>query len=74
LILVSQADEEETSVSKSFVDFQKAIDAVEPSYKSGMLHNAVTKAATILDQSKNLIKKFIFCLIFNRADWQPKKT
>jgi hypothetical protein len=57
LILVSQADEEEPAVSKSIFDFQKAIDAVEPSYKSGMLHNAVTKAASIIDQSKNFNKE-----------------
>ena len=57
LVLLSQTDKEEITVSKSIVDFTKAIDAVESSYQSGLLHNAVTRAASILEQSKNFNKE-----------------
>ncbi|OGU79314.1 MAG: hypothetical protein A2W11_03050, partial [Ignavibacteria bacterium RBG_16_35_7] len=33
------------------------IDAIEPSYQSGMLHNSMTKAVQILSQSKNFNKE-----------------
>ena len=74
LILVSQADEEETSVSKSIVDFQKAIDAIEPAYLSGMLHNAITKAATILDQSKNFNKEIYILSDFQSGRLTSEKN
>ena len=74
LILVSQADEEETSVSKSIVDFQKAIDAIEPAYQSGMLHNAITKAVTILDQSKNFNKEIYILSDFQSGRLTRGKT
>ena len=58
LILVSQSNESEVGLSKSKVDIQKSIDAIEPSYQSGILHNSITKAVQILSQSKNLNKEF----------------
>ena len=58
LILVSQSNESEVGLSKSKVDIQKSIDAIEPSYQSGILHNSITKAVQILSQSKNFNKEF----------------
>ncbi len=57
LILVSQSNESEVGLSKSKVDIQKSIDAIEPSYQSGILHNSMTKAVQILSQSKNFNKE-----------------
>jgi len=57
LILVSQSDKNDVSVSKSIVDIQKSIDAIEPSFQSGILHNAMTKAVQLLSQSKNFNKE-----------------
>lgn len=74
LIPVSQSDEEEIAVSKNIVDFQKAIDAVEPSYKSGMLHNAVTKAVSILDQSKNFNKEIYILSDFQSGRLTAEKS
>ena len=37
LILVSQSDNSEVNVSKSIIDFQKSIDAIEPAFQSGIL-------------------------------------
>lgn len=68
LILVSQSDKSEVKISKSMVEFQKLIDVIEPSYKSGMLHNALTKAAQVLSESKNFNKE-----IYILSDFQDDK-
>ncbi len=61
LILVSQSDKSDVNVSKSIVELQKSIDAIEPSYQSGILHAALVKAVQILSQSKNFNKEiYIF--------------
>lgn len=57
IILVSQSDKNDVIVSKSIVDLQKSIDAIEPSYQSDMIHSALTKAVKILSQSKNFNKE-----------------
>jgi uncharacterized membrane protein len=61
LVLVSQSDKGDVNVSKSILDLQKSIDAIEPSYKSGMLHAALVKAVKVFSQSKNFNKEiYIF--------------
>lgn len=61
LILVSQSAKDETKVSKSLNDFQKAIDEIEPAYQTGLLHHALTKAAKVLSESQNFNKEvYIF--------------
>lgn len=57
VILVSQSNRNEIQVSKSSTDIQKSIDAIEPSYQSGMIHSALTKAIQVLSKSKNFNKE-----------------
>ena len=61
LVLVSQSDKGDVKVVKSLPDLQKSIDEIEPSYQTGLLHNAVAKAVQVLAQSKNFNKEiYIF--------------
>ena len=74
LILVSQSDKSEVKISKSMVEFQKLIDGIEPSYKSGMLHNALTKAAQVLSESKNFNKEIYILSDFQDGRLADEKS
>lgn len=74
LILVSQAEKIEPVVSKSVVDVQKSIDAIEPSYESGMLHNALTKAVQVLSNSKNFNKEIYILSDFQEGRLADEKA
>ena len=74
LILVSQGGKNDVDVSKNIIDFQKSVDAIEPAFQSGMLHNAVTKAATILDQSKNFNKEIYILSDFQSGRLASEKN
>lgn len=74
LILVSQADKKDVRVSKSIFDIQKAIDLIEPSFASGLLHNAMAKTAQILSQSKNFNKEIYVLSDFQSGRLADDKT
>jgi hypothetical protein len=74
LILVSQADKKDVTVSKSIIDIQKSIDLIEPSFASGLLHNAIAKAAQILSQSKNFNKEIYVLSDFQSGRLADDKT
>ena len=74
LILVSQSDNSEVNVSKSIIDFQKSIDAIEPAFQSGMLHTALTKAVQILSQSKNFNKEIYILSDFQSGRLADEKS
>ncbi len=74
LILVSQSDKGEVKVSKSMVEFQKLIEAIEFSYQSGILHNALTKAAKILSESKNFNKEIYILSDFQTGRLADEKS
>ena len=74
LILVSQSDNSEVNVSKSIVDIQKSIDAIEPAFQSGMLHTALTKAVQILSQSKNFNKEIYILSDFQSGRLADEKS
>lgn len=74
LILVSQSDRSEVKISKSMIEFQKLIDEIEPSYKSGMLHNAITKAAQVLSESENFNKEIYILSDFQEGRLANEKS
>ena len=74
LILVSQSDKSEVKISKSMVEFKKLIDGIEPSYKSGMLHNALTKAAQVITESKNFNKEIYIFSDFQEGRLADEKS
>ncbi|OGU58555.1 MAG: hypothetical protein A2315_16765 [Ignavibacteria bacterium RIFOXYB2_FULL_35_12] len=74
LILVSQSESSEINISKSVVDIQKSIDAIEPSYQSVIIHNAMTKAVQILSQSKNFNKEIYILSDFQFGRLADEKT
>lgn len=74
LILVSQLSNSEVNVSKNFVDIQKSIDAIELSFQSGILHNALTKAVQVLSQSKNFNKEIYILSDFQTGRLADEKS
>ena len=74
LILVSQAGKSDINLSKSIIDFQKSIDAIEPAYQSGILHSALTKAVQVLSQSKNFNKEIYVLSDFQAGRLADEKS
>lgn len=74
LILVSQSEGSEVYVSKSVIDLQKYIDAIEPAYKTGMIHSALIQAVQILSQSKNFNKEIYILSDFQSGRLADEKT
>lgn len=74
LILVSQSDKSDVNVFKSIIELQKSIDAAEPSYQSGLLHNSITKAVQVLSQSKNFNKEIYMLSDFQSGRLADEKT
>lgn len=74
VIQVSQADKKDVSISKSIVDIQKTIDAIEPAYQSGQLHSSITKAVQVLSQSKNFNKEIYILSDFQAGRLADEKT
>ena len=74
LILVSQSEGSEVYVSKSVIDLQKYIDAIEPAYKTRMIHSALIQAVQILSQSKNFNKEIYILSDFQSGRLADEKT
>lgn len=74
LILVSQGEKSDVNLSKSIIELQKSIDVIEPSYQSGLLHSALTKAAQILVQSKNYNKEIYILSDFQAGRLAEEKS
>ncbi|NWF90145.1 MAG: BatA domain-containing protein [Ignavibacteriaceae bacterium] len=74
VIQVSQSDKKNVNLSKSIVDIQKSIDAIEPSYQSSLLHNSITKAVQVLSQSKNFNKEIYILSDFQSGRLADEKT
>ena len=68
LILVSGENKEDTKPSTNLTDFIKRVDAAEPSYSSGYLHDAIVRASEILTESNNFNKE-----IYIFSDFQKSK-
>lgn len=61
LILVSEKKNTELKPTQNLSELSARVDEVEANYSSGFLHNAITKAAQILSESKNFNKEiYIF--------------
>jgi len=74
LILVSQSGNSEINISKNIIDIQKSIEAIEPAYQSGMLHNAVVKASQVLAQSENFNKEIYILSDFQSGRLADEKS
>jgi hypothetical protein len=74
VILLSQSEKSEVTISKNIGDIQKSIDAVELSYQSGMLHSALTKAVQVLAQSKNFNKEIYILSDFQSGRLSAEKS
>ena len=57
LVLVSDNSKKEIKTTGNLSDFEKRVEDVTISSSSGMIHNAIVKAAKILDESKNFNKE-----------------
>ncbi|MGA7836530.1 MAG: BatA domain-containing protein [Ignavibacteriaceae bacterium] len=57
LVLVSDNSKKEIKTTGNLSDFEKRVGDVTVSSSSGMIHNAIVKAAKILDESKNFNKE-----------------
>jgi hypothetical protein len=57
LVLVSDNSNKEIKTTGNLSDFEKQVGGVNVSYSSGTVHNALVKAANILDDSKNFNKE-----------------
>jgi len=57
LVLVSDNSKKENKTTGNLSDFEKRVEDVTISSSSGMIHNAIVKAAKILDESKNFNKE-----------------
>ncbi len=68
LILVSGKNKENVKPTTNLTDFIKNVDATEPSYSSGYLHDAIVKASEILAESNNFNKE-----IYIFSDFQKSK-
>ena len=68
LILVSGKNKENVKPTTNLTDFIKNVDAIEPSYSSGYLHDAIVKASEILAESNNFNKE-----IYVFSDFQKSK-
>lgn len=74
LILVSQSDNRDITISKNIADFQKSLDAIQPSFASGILHPALAKAVKVLSQSKNFNKEIYILSDFQDGRLFDEKT
>ena len=68
LIIVSGRNKENVKPTTNLTDFIKNVDAVEPAYSSGYLHDAIVKASEILAESNNFNKE-----IYIFSDFQKSK-
>ena len=57
LVLVSDKSNREIKTTGNLAAFEKEVNSVQISYASGLLHNAIVKAAKILGESKNFNKE-----------------
>jgi hypothetical protein len=57
LVLVSDKNNREIKTTGNLAEFEKEVNSVQISYASGLLHNAIVKAAKILGESKNFNKE-----------------
>jgi Aerotolerance regulator N-terminal/von Willebrand factor type A domain/CARDB len=57
LVLVSDKSNREIKTTGNLSAFEKEVNSVQMSYASGLLHNAIVKAAKILGESKNFNKE-----------------
>jgi Aerotolerance regulator N-terminal/von Willebrand factor type A domain len=57
LVLVSDKSNREIKSTGNLAAFENAVNSVQISYASGLLHNAIVKAAKILGESKNFNKE-----------------
>jgi hypothetical protein len=57
LVLVSDKSNKEIKTTGNLAEFEKEVNSVQLSYSSGLLHNAIVKAAKILGESKNFNKE-----------------
>ncbi len=57
LVLVSDRSNKEIRTTGNLAEFEKEVNSVEISYSTGLLHNAIVKAAKILGESKNFNKE-----------------
>lgn len=57
LVLVSDRNNNEIKTTGNLAAFEKEVNSVEISYSTGLLNNAIVKAAKILGESKNFNKE-----------------
>ena len=57
LVLVSDKSNREIKTTGNLAAFENEVNSVQISYASGLLHNAIVKAAKILSESKNFNKE-----------------
>jgi hypothetical protein len=57
LVLVSDKNNREIKTTGNLAEFENQVNSVHISYASGLLHNAIVKAAKILGESKNFNKE-----------------
>ena len=57
LVLVSDKSNRGIKTTGNLAEFEKEVNSVQISYSSGLLHNAIVKAAKILGESKNFNKE-----------------
>jgi hypothetical protein len=67
LILVSEKMGTEIKPTQNISELSAKVDDVEASYSSGILHNAVTRAAQILSESKNFNKEIYLFSDFQKG-------
>ena len=57
LVLVSDRSNKEIKTTGNLAEFEKEVNSVDISYSTGLLNNAIVKAAKILGESKNFNKE-----------------